>query len=347
MWFRTTGSLCRITRIPLIEARLNCYVNTKRNMMNESQKFRNNSDTSSGDRRNSGESGGSDHYGSDGDLRSTLFKRVFKMYKRRAPPPDLSGVLDPSSSSEFGIVNRQLLNSKNITASELEELGLKPLEEWNVKTLKDRLGLYIIPNVLRDDAVEMWLHRVFQYAEPPNITNLTAHGTSPKSDVLRLAGKSLRWTTLGIAYNWDTKEYPLTGDPLPKELVQFADVVTRYLGLGPMHADATIVNYYPPKSTLSPHVDRSERTSAPLVSFSLGQSAIYLTGGNTLDDEVIPLWLRSGDILVMYGSQRLVYHAVAAIHQHQQFTFNDPLLQQFANTSRVNITVRQVNPVPS
>nr|CDJ81648.1 DNA repair protein Rad4 containing protein [Haemonchus contortus] len=109
----------------------------------------NNSDTSSGDRRNSGESGGSDHYGSDGDLRSTLFKRVFKMYKRRAPPPDLSGVLDPSSSSEFGIVNRQLLNSKNITASELKELGLKPLEEWNVKTLKDRLGLYIIPNVLR------------------------------------------------------------------------------------------------------------------------------------------------------------------------------------------------------
>ncbi|KAK5973597.1 hypothetical protein GCK32_021603, partial [Trichostrongylus colubriformis] len=71
----------------------------------------------------------------------------------------------------------------------------------------------------------MWLRRVFQYAEPPNVTNLTAHGTSPKSassnsvlspylhldssitifsDVLRLAGKSLRWTTLGVAYNWDT-----------------------------------------------------------------------------------------------------------------------------------------------
>ncbi|KAK6009762.1 putative alkylated DNA repair protein AlkB [Ostertagia ostertagi] len=205
----------------------------------------------------------------------------------------------------------------------------------------------MVYSLFREDAVEMWLRRVFQYAEPPNITNLTAHGTSPKSDVLRLAGKSLRWTTLGVAYNWDTKEYPLTGDPLPEELVQFADVVTRYLGLGDMHADAAIVNYYPPKSTLSPHVDRSERTSAPLVSFSLGQSAIYLSGGDSLDDEVIPLWLRSGDILVMHGAQRLVYHAVAAIHSHRQFTFGDPLLEQFANTSRVNITVRQVNPTPS
>ncbi|KAK5978703.1 hypothetical protein GCK32_010321 [Trichostrongylus colubriformis] len=194
--------------------------------MNGSQKLRNNSDGSSADRRDSEESHGSDHYGSDGDLRSTLFKKIFKTYKRRVPPPDLSGVLDPSYSNEFGIINRQLLHSNSLTGSELEQLGLKPLEEWNVKTLKDRLGLYIIPDVLRDDAVEMWLRRVFQYAEPPNVTNLTAHGTSPKSDVLRLAGKSLRWTTLGVAYNWDTKDYPLSGDALPEELVQLADVIS-------------------------------------------------------------------------------------------------------------------------
>ncbi|KHJ81990.1 hypothetical protein OESDEN_18319 [Oesophagostomum dentatum] len=130
-----------------------------------------------------------------------------------------------------------------------------------------------MPNALREEAVEMWLNRAFKYAEPPNTTNLTAHGKSPEKychsalarfriqnagfrDVLKNAGKSLRWTTLGVDYNWDTKEYPLTGDPLPQELVQFADVITRVLGLGPIYADATIVNYYPPKSTLSPHVDR-------------------------------------------------------------------------------------------
>lgn len=226
--------------------------------MSGSQNLSNNnsSDESGGDRRSSAETSPKDHYGSDDDLRSTVFKRIFKTFKRRVPPPDLSGVLDPSTSSECGVLPNHLLDCENIATSELEQLGLKPLSDWKVKALPGRDGLYIIPNVLRDDAVEMWLRRVSQYAEPPSITNLTAHGTSPKSDVLRLAGKSLRWTTLGVAYNWDTKEYPMTGDPLPKELVDLADVVTRCLRLGPMHADATIVNYYPPKSTLSPHVDR-------------------------------------------------------------------------------------------
>ncbi|KAK6053606.1 hypothetical protein COOONC_08890 [Cooperia oncophora] len=131
------------------EARLNCYVNTKRCMMNGSQKLRSNSDLSSGDKRTRGESQGSDQYGSDDDLRSTVFKRIFKTYKRRVPPPDLSGVLDPSCSNQYEIINRQLLNLKDITSSELEQLGLKPLEEWNVRTLNGRPGLYIIPNVLR------------------------------------------------------------------------------------------------------------------------------------------------------------------------------------------------------
>ncbi|KAK6017668.1 hypothetical protein OSTOST_16807 [Ostertagia ostertagi] len=77
----------------LIEESLNYCVNIRRCMMSGSQNLRNNSDVSGGDRRDSKESQGSDHYGSDGDLRSTLFKKVFKMYKRRVPPPDLSGVL--------------------------------------------------------------------------------------------------------------------------------------------------------------------------------------------------------------------------------------------------------------
>uniref|UniRef100_A0A0K0DER3 Fe2OG dioxygenase domain-containing protein n=1 Tax=Angiostrongylus cantonensis TaxID=6313 RepID=A0A0K0DER3_ANGCA len=191
----------------------------------------------------------------------------------------------------------------------------------------------------------MWLRRVLLYAEPPNVTNLTAHGFSPQRNVLKEAGKSLRWTTLGVAYNWETKEYPQTGDQLPAELVHFAKVITHVLGLGVMNADAAIVNYYPPKSTLSPHVDRSERTDAPLVSLSLGQSAVYLSGGKSLDDDVVPLWLRSGDVLVMHGAQRFVYHAVAAIVSDRRFAIEDPLLEQFANSSRVNITIRQVNNV--
>lgn len=149
----------------------------------------------------------------------------------------------------------------------------------------------------RDDAVEMWLRRVSQYAEPPSITNLTAHGTSPK----RYPRSTTWWTNPSAELlqrrsspGWQVSEVDDTGGRLqlghervsddrrsstqgacrPCRCTQQAwtvllrlkaasslhfQVVTRCLRLGPMHADATIVNYYPPKSTLSPHVDRWAR----------------------------------------------------------------------------------------
>ncbi|KAJ1351301.1 hypothetical protein KIN20_007287 [Parelaphostrongylus tenuis] len=308
MWCRIIGNHSRNTKRNLIGAKLICFANTRLFMTKEMEKSipRTNNISTVGNYQEK-----KDHYGSDTELQSSLLKKTFKYYKRRVPPPDFSGVIDPSSSGTCEAFCSQQLLPEHVGAAELEQLGLKPFAEWKVVTIKGRLGLYIIPNLLRksmgmekaildsvlptkysqilsesvsmmnysniwDEAVEIWLRRVFQYAEPPNITNLTAHGLSPKRNVLKEAGKSLRWTTLGVAYNWETKEYPRTGDDLPAELVHFAKVITRVLGLGTMDADAAIVNYYPPKSTLSPHVDRSERTDAPLVSLSLGQSAVYL-----------------------------------------------------------------------
>ena len=45
-------------------------------------------------------------------------------------------------------------------------------------------------------------------------------------------------------------------------------------------SEAAIINYYPMDSTLSGHVDFSEpNKTAPLISISFGQSAIFLIGG--------------------------------------------------------------------
>uniref|UniRef100_A0A1I7X724 Fe2OG dioxygenase domain-containing protein n=1 Tax=Heterorhabditis bacteriophora TaxID=37862 RepID=A0A1I7X724_HETBA len=266
-----------------------------------------------------------DHYNSDNESQMTVFKKLFKTYKRRVPPPDLSSVLDPLKCDlSLGVVRKPLekLHMMEVQEKLVEELGLRPIEEWIVTTLMGRDGLYILSNVLREEAHETWLEKVFMYAEPPNVTNMTKHGMRPKGDVLSDASTNLRWTTMGVMYDWNTKEYPLSGEPLPTELCELSKVVSTVLGLDKMMADAAIINYYPPKSTLSPHIDRSERTHAPLVSLSLGQSAVYLTGGVSLDDPVVPIWLRSGDILVMHGSQRLVYHAVPSIHKTRKNKYN-------------------------
>ena len=53
--------------------------------------------------------------------------------------------------------------------------------------------------------------------------------------------------------------------------------------------------------------------SLPLVSLSLGLSAVFLFGGPTREDTPTALWLRSGDAIIVTGEARLCYHGVPRI----------------------------------
>jgi len=58
-------------------------------------------------------------------------------------------------------------------------------------------------------------------------------------------------------------------------------------------------------------VDESElELSHPLVSISLGQRGVYLTGGRTPTTTPTAMWLVDGDVVVMSGAQRLVRRGV-------------------------------------
>ena len=82
----------------------------------------------------------------------------------------------------------------------------------------------------------------------------------------------------------------------------------------PMEPQAAIVNYYHPKSTMGGHVDDAELDlSLPLVSLSLGLSAVFLCGGRTRDVAPTALWLRSGDAVIATAPARLCYHGVPRI----------------------------------
>jgi alkylated DNA repair protein alkB family protein 1 len=211
--------------------------------------------------------------------------------------------------------------------------------------------------VLTRSAQLRYLQRaLFHYAEPPNATNLSAAGIYCGGDVLERGwGGKLRWATLGNDYDWTTKLYAdRAGRPLPRELSRLAKLIitllgTEVSGVG-LEPDAAIVNYYPSNGRLAPHVDRSERLlDRPLVTLSLGQSAIYLTGGQSVDDmNVDAILLHSGDVLVMAGKQRLVYHAISKIVQGASFAAKDDneiaeSVINYANTHRVSITIRQVD----
>lgn len=100
------------------------------------------------------------------------------------------------------------------------------------------------------------------------------------------------------------------------------------------------------------HVDRSEVTaSLPLVSISLGHSAVFLIGDDEREstNPPTPIILRSGDVIVMSGPTRRSYHGVPRILErtlppHLQSQEDDDDWEPFArylSTARINVNVRQ------
>jgi len=88
-----------------------------------------------------------------------------------------------------------------------------------------------------------------------------------------------------------------------------APLTTKFTG------SACIVNFYNVKSMMGGHRDDSEfAVDKPIVSFSLGRPAVFLLGGPTRDDTpIVPILIRPGDVMLMGGSTRLNYHAMARL----------------------------------
>jgi alkylated DNA repair protein (DNA oxidative demethylase) len=59
------------------------------------------------------------------------------------------------------------------------------------------------------------------------------------------------------------------------------------------------------------HQDRDERDfAAPVLSVSLGDTAIFRVGGRTRKDPTRTFELRSGDVVLLGGEDRLAFHGI-------------------------------------
>jgi DNA oxidative demethylase len=74
------------------------------------------------------------------------------------------------------------------------------------------------------------------------------------------------------------------------------------------------VNYYSGDAKMGLHQDKDEEDfAAPVVSVSLGDSAIFRVGGLNRKEETQALELKSGDVVVLGGDDRLAYHGIDRI----------------------------------
>jgi alkylated DNA repair protein (DNA oxidative demethylase) len=104
--------------------------------------------------------------------------------------------------------------------------------------------------------------------------------------------------------------HPVTGRPwpaIPPRLLELWSEVAEY----PAPPEACLVNYYDGAAKMGLHQDRDERDfAAPVLSVSLGDTAIFRVGGRTRKDPTRTFELRSGDVVLLGGEDRLAFHGI-------------------------------------
>jgi alkylated DNA repair protein (DNA oxidative demethylase) len=78
--------------------------------------------------------------------------------------------------------------------------------------------------------------------------------------------------------------------------------------------DIALINYYAADARMGMHRDSDEKSDAPVVSLSLGDSCVFRFGNTeTRARPYTDVELRSGDLFVFGGPARLAYHGVPRV----------------------------------
>jgi alkylated DNA repair protein (DNA oxidative demethylase) len=132
--------------------------------------------------------------------------------------------------------------------------------------------------------------------------------------------------------------HPETGKPWPEMPPQVLELWNALSGYG-APPEACLVNLYEGDARMGLHVDSDEHAwDAPVLSISLGDTALFRIGGSLRSDPTRSVRLASGDVCMLGGGARRAYHGVDRI-----LPGTSRLLPK---GGRLNLTVRRVT-VPS
>jgi len=102
-------------------------------------------------------------------------------------------------------------------------------------------------------------------------------------------------------------------------------------------AECCLVNLYRGPARMGLHQDKDEKAmSAPVVSVSLGDEALFRIGGTMRRGETQSFNLSSGDVVMFGGPARLAYHGIDRIRPGSS--------SLIPGGGRINLTLRRVSP---
>jgi len=142
------------------------------------------------------------------------------------------------------------------------------------------------------------------------------HMVTPGGKKINVAGISMGdagWYSDRRGYRYE-KTDPLNGKPWPEIPDSISKIVSNAAdkaGFKNFVADSCFINYYEPGVRLTAHIDQDEKDfDQPIVSVSLGASAIFQIFGKTRGGKAMNIPLHSGDLLIFGGPARRLYHGV-------------------------------------
>ena len=144
----------------------------------------------------------------------------------------------------------------------------------------------------------------------------------------------LGWVSDREGYRYQSA-HPATGapwPPMPETLLE----CWRALAGCPADPEACLVNLYGPGARMGLHQDRDEEEfAAPVLSVSLGATALFRWGGENRKDPTRSIRLASGDVLLLSGPARLAFHGVDRVIAGSSTLLPDG--------GRINLTLRRVH----
>lgn len=122
----------------------------------------------------------------------------------------------------------------------------------------------------------------------------------------------LGWVSDRAGYRYQPR-HPDTGEPWPAMPAMLYRLWDRFAGW-PDPPECCLVNLYREGARMGLHRDEDEETfEAPVLSISLGDTAVFRIGGLTRRGPARRIELASGDIVVLGGAARLAFHGIDRI----------------------------------
>lgn len=228
--------------------------------------------------------------------------------------------LTPWSDDHFGLYIADLYQDHGAWRDEHELMG--------------RTGFRLYPDYLDPVARATMVAEVFAAARSAPFYRAVTPGGKAMSVQMTNLGPA-GWVSDAGGYRYQPV-HPLTGRPWPPMPDLLLGLWRALAGPGP-DADCCLVNLYRDGARMSAHQDRDEADfSYPVVSVSLGDTAIFRLGGATRRSPSRSMRLASGDVCVLAGADRLAFHGVDRIVAGSS--------RDIPGGGRLNLTLRRARP---